>query len=99
MSKCPKMSKVCIHKLMPVEKAVAIPTLPLKPWVVLGMQTKLFAKGNVLIMREGLGEEISDILRRGHIFDLGFPQVLKLLGVVILDINVLGPLVRSIILG
>lgn len=28
MSKCPKMSKVCIHKLMPVEKAVAIPTLP-----------------------------------------------------------------------
>ena len=76
MFKCPKMSKVCIHKLMSVEKAVAIPTLPLKPWVESGAQTKLFAKCNVLIMGQGLGEEISDVLLRGDILYLRLSTVL-----------------------
>jgi hypothetical protein len=47
----------------------------------------------------GLGEEVSDIVFGAHIGNRGDAQVLLLLGVVILDRDVLGPFVGHFILG
>jgi hypothetical protein len=46
-----------------------------------------------------LGEEVSDIVLGAHIGNGGDVQVLLLLGVVILDCDVLGPFVGRFILG
>jgi hypothetical protein len=62
-------------------------------------KSKSFTHLLVLDSVLGLGEEVSDIVLGTHIGNGGDAQVLLLLGVVILDCDVLGSFVRRFVLG
>ena len=58
----------------------------------------MFAHGLVLQASLRLGKEVSQVLLRGYVDDLDRPQVLLLLGVVVLDRDVLGSFVGCFVL-
>ena len=59
----------------------------------LGVEAKSFATVVVLFPVERIGEEVGKVVLTGDVVDADLSEVLLLLGVLILDINVLGPLV------